>query len=202
MEASHRHLSHRAAKRYLEGLGSVEDRPERSGPEQPPPRPGHLHTKSEFFRRPLRSRRWRRWSSTSPTGWRSASRGRWTSCPGVAPTTGCPPTPPPLSTAASASWSSTWSRSAPTPHRPSATPPATGWRARGRWRIPGDPEVWTELPRPGPPGMGARLPREELRPPATRQGDQRPGRLLPVPHFALSGAVAYDRSSRSTREGP
>jgi hypothetical protein len=50
--ASRRHLVHRAAKRYLEGLGSVEDRPEGSGPE-PPPRPSHLYTKSEFFRRPL-----------------------------------------------------------------------------------------------------------------------------------------------------
>jgi FAD/FMN-containing dehydrogenase len=49
--ASRRHLPLRAAKRYLEGLGSVEDR-ERSGPE-PPPQPGHLYTKSEFFRRPL-----------------------------------------------------------------------------------------------------------------------------------------------------
>jgi hypothetical protein len=49
--ASRRRLPHRAAKRHLEGLGSVEDRPERSGPE--PPRPGHLFTKSEFFRRPL-----------------------------------------------------------------------------------------------------------------------------------------------------
>jgi FAD/FMN-containing dehydrogenase len=48
---SRRHLPHRAAKRYLEGLGSVEDR-ERSGPEQPP-QPSHLYTKSEFFRRPL-----------------------------------------------------------------------------------------------------------------------------------------------------
>jgi FAD/FMN-containing dehydrogenase len=48
--ASRRHLPHRAAKRYLEGLGSVEDRPERSGPEPPP---SHLYTKSEFFRRPL-----------------------------------------------------------------------------------------------------------------------------------------------------
>jgi FAD/FMN-containing dehydrogenase len=52
VEASRHHLPHRAAKRYLEGLGSVEDRPERSGPEQPP-QPGHLYTKSEFFRRPL-----------------------------------------------------------------------------------------------------------------------------------------------------
>jgi FAD/FMN-containing dehydrogenase len=51
VEASRRHLPHRAAKRYLEGLGSVEDR-ERSGPEGPAP-PGHLYTKSEFFRRPL-----------------------------------------------------------------------------------------------------------------------------------------------------
>jgi FAD/FMN-containing dehydrogenase len=51
VEASRRHLPHRAAKRYLEGLGSVEDR-ERLGPERPP-QPGHLYTKSEFFRRPL-----------------------------------------------------------------------------------------------------------------------------------------------------
>jgi FAD/FMN-containing dehydrogenase len=52
--ASSRHLPHRAAKRYLEGLGSVEDRRERSGPEQPL-QPSHLYTKSEFFRRPLPS---------------------------------------------------------------------------------------------------------------------------------------------------
>jgi FAD/FMN-containing dehydrogenase len=52
MEASRRHLPHRAAKRYLEGPGSVEGRPERSGPAQPP-QPSHLFTKSEFFRRPL-----------------------------------------------------------------------------------------------------------------------------------------------------
>jgi FAD/FMN-containing dehydrogenase len=51
VEASRRHLPHRAAKRYLEELGSVEDR-EGSGPERPAP-PGHLYTKSEFFRRPL-----------------------------------------------------------------------------------------------------------------------------------------------------
>jgi FAD/FMN-containing dehydrogenase len=51
VQASRRHLPHRAAKRYLEGLGSVEDR-ERSGPERPA-QPGHLHTKSEYFRRPL-----------------------------------------------------------------------------------------------------------------------------------------------------
>jgi FAD/FMN-containing dehydrogenase len=50
--ASHRHLPHREAKRHLEGLGSVEDRRERSDPEQPS-QPGHLYTKSEFFRRPL-----------------------------------------------------------------------------------------------------------------------------------------------------
>jgi hypothetical protein len=50
--ASRRHLPHGAAKRHLEGLGSVEDRRERSGPERPP-QPGHLYTKSEFFRRPL-----------------------------------------------------------------------------------------------------------------------------------------------------
>jgi FAD/FMN-containing dehydrogenase len=50
--ASRRLLPHRAAKRHLEGLGSVEDRRERSGPERPL-QPGHLYTKSEFFRRPL-----------------------------------------------------------------------------------------------------------------------------------------------------
>lgn len=52
LAVSRKHMPHRAAKRYLEGLGSVEDRGERSGPEQPP-QPGHLYTKSEFFRRPL-----------------------------------------------------------------------------------------------------------------------------------------------------
>jgi hypothetical protein len=50
--ASRRHMPLRAAKRYLEGLGAVEDRRERSGPEQLP-QAGHLYTKSEFFRRPL-----------------------------------------------------------------------------------------------------------------------------------------------------
>jgi FAD/FMN-containing dehydrogenase len=50
--ASRRHLPHRDAKRYLEGLGSVEDRREQSGPERPP-QPAHLYTKSEFFRRNL-----------------------------------------------------------------------------------------------------------------------------------------------------
>jgi FAD/FMN-containing dehydrogenase len=52
--ASRRHLPHRAAKQYLEGLGSVEDRREPSDPEQPP-HPAHLYTKSEFLRRPLPS---------------------------------------------------------------------------------------------------------------------------------------------------
>jgi FAD/FMN-containing dehydrogenase len=42
--SSRRYLPHREAKRYLEGLGSVEDRQEQ---------PGHLYTKSEFFRQPL-----------------------------------------------------------------------------------------------------------------------------------------------------
>ena len=51
MALSHRHLPHRAAKRYLEGLGSVENR-ELSDSERPP-QPGHLYTKSEFFRRLL-----------------------------------------------------------------------------------------------------------------------------------------------------
>jgi hypothetical protein len=50
--ASRRHLPHRAAKRHLEGLGSLEDRRERPGPERPM-QAGHLYTKSEFFRRPL-----------------------------------------------------------------------------------------------------------------------------------------------------
>ena len=52
--ASRHHLPHRAAKRYLEGLGSVEDRREPSDPEQPLHQ-AHLYTKSEFFRRSLPS---------------------------------------------------------------------------------------------------------------------------------------------------
>ncbi len=126
--ASRRRLPHRAAKRYLEGLGSVEGRRERSGPEQPS-QPGHLYSKSEFFRRPCRARRSRRWSSTSPKGWPPVGRRRWTSCRGAAPTIACPLTPPRSSTAASVSWSNTWSRSARMPRRLSAAPPATGWRA-------------------------------------------------------------------------
>ena len=51
VETAHSHLRHHAAKQYLEGLGSVEDR-EPLGPERPP-QPSHLYTKSEFFRRPL-----------------------------------------------------------------------------------------------------------------------------------------------------
>jgi FAD/FMN-containing dehydrogenase len=51
VEASRRQMAHRAAKRYLEGLGSVEDR-EQLGPERPP-QPGYIYTKSEFFRRGL-----------------------------------------------------------------------------------------------------------------------------------------------------
>jgi FAD/FMN-containing dehydrogenase len=50
--ASSRHLPHRAAKRHLEGLGSVGDRHEQSSPE-PSSQPRHLYAKSEFFRRPL-----------------------------------------------------------------------------------------------------------------------------------------------------
>jgi hypothetical protein len=51
---SRRHLPHRAAKKHLEGLGSVEDRREPSGRGQAP-EPAHLYTKSEFFRRSLPS---------------------------------------------------------------------------------------------------------------------------------------------------
>jgi hypothetical protein len=50
--ADRRQLPYRAAKRYLAGLGSVDEQRERAAPEQPPPQ-GHLFTKSEFFRQPL-----------------------------------------------------------------------------------------------------------------------------------------------------
>jgi FAD/FMN-containing dehydrogenase len=53
VETARSHLPHRAAKHYLEGLGSVEDR-ERLGSERPP-QPGHIYTRSEFFRGPLPS---------------------------------------------------------------------------------------------------------------------------------------------------
>jgi FAD/FMN-containing dehydrogenase len=50
--ASTRHLSYRAAKRYLDGIGPADDW--RDEPPPPPPPPvGRLFTKSEFFRRPL-----------------------------------------------------------------------------------------------------------------------------------------------------
>jgi hypothetical protein len=73
--ASRRHMPHRAAKRYLEGLGSVEDRREQSGPEQPP-RPDNLYTKSESSADPCQSRRSVPLSSTSPRGWPLGSRER------------------------------------------------------------------------------------------------------------------------------
>ena len=166
---------------YESGLGSVEDRRERSGPERPL-RPGHLYTKSEFFRRPLPGRDDRD-AGRAPhprVGPRPVAGGRLPAG-GGAPTTACPPTRPPSPTAANASWSSSWSRSAPTPHRPSAPPPATGWHARGRWYIHGDPGCIPELPRPRPAGLGARLLRNQLRPSAAGQGGVRPGRLLPLP---------------------
>jgi FAD/FMN-containing dehydrogenase len=52
--ASRRHLPYRAAKWYLDGLGSVDDQRERAAPDQPPQQ-GRLFTKSEFFRQPLPS---------------------------------------------------------------------------------------------------------------------------------------------------
>jgi FAD/FMN-containing dehydrogenase len=52
--ASRRHMPYRAAKRYLDGLGSVDDQRERASPDQPPQQ-DHLFTKSEFFRQPLPS---------------------------------------------------------------------------------------------------------------------------------------------------
>jgi len=52
--ASRRHMPYRAAKRYLDELGSVGDQRERAAPDQPPQQ-GHMFTKSEFFRQPLPS---------------------------------------------------------------------------------------------------------------------------------------------------
>jgi hypothetical protein len=140
--ASRRHLPHRAAKRHLEGLGSVEDRRERSGPERPL-QSGHLYTKSEFFRRPLPADTIATLVEHLIQGLAPGQSREVDFLPWGAPTTACPPTRQHSPIAANASWSSTWSRSAPTPHRPSAQPPATGWRARGRWYIHGDPGVCT-----------------------------------------------------------
>jgi FAD/FMN-containing dehydrogenase len=50
--ASHRHMSHREAKRYLDGLKPVEDRGEQAAPNQAPEQ-GPIFSKSEFFRRLL-----------------------------------------------------------------------------------------------------------------------------------------------------
>jgi FAD/FMN-containing dehydrogenase len=50
--AVRRQLPYRAAKRYLAGLDSLDDRRGRAAGDQPPP-PGQLFTKSEFFRQPL-----------------------------------------------------------------------------------------------------------------------------------------------------
>jgi hypothetical protein len=45
-------VSYREAKRYLDGVGPVDDWREEAPP-PPPPAAGHLFTKSEFFRRSL-----------------------------------------------------------------------------------------------------------------------------------------------------
>jgi FAD/FMN-containing dehydrogenase len=50
--ATRRQLPYRAAKRYLDELGSIDDQREPAAPDQPPQQ-GHLYTKSEFFRQPL-----------------------------------------------------------------------------------------------------------------------------------------------------
>ena len=50
--AVRRQLPYRAAKRYLDRLGSVDDQHQGAAPGQPQ---GHLFTKSEFFRQPLPS---------------------------------------------------------------------------------------------------------------------------------------------------
>jgi FAD/FMN-containing dehydrogenase len=52
--AARRHLPYRAAKRHLDGLGSVDDQREQASGDQPPPQ-CQLFTKSEFFRQPLPS---------------------------------------------------------------------------------------------------------------------------------------------------
>jgi hypothetical protein len=194
MEASRRHMAHRAAKRYLEGLGSVEDR-ERLGPERSP-QPGYLYSKSEFFRRPLPGRDDRD-AGRAPhprVGPRPVARGRLPAMGGrlqprarrrdrLRPPRRTLPGP------------------APGPGQP--RPRTGGARRRARLagalvdagasmgirgRVP-------ELPGCRLAGLGARLPREELRPPAARQGGLRPGRLLPLSPVA---SVAASRMAIST----
>jgi hypothetical protein len=113
-----------------------------------------------------------------------ASPASWTSCPGAAPTTACP-------------------------RRHRLCPPrcALPAQARGRGRPPsldrcntsrasvGDPLLGAgapvgikpgvpQLPRSPPGGLGARLLREQLRPPGADQSPLRPSRSLPLPPVA------------------
>ncbi len=56
-----------------------------------------------------------------------------------------------------------------------------------------------ELPRSRPGGLGARLPREQPRPPAARQAALRPGEFLPVP--AVGHLTAAPRAGGARRAG-
>jgi FAD binding domain len=185
--ASRRHLPHRAAKRHLEGLGSVEDRRERSGPEWPL-QPGHLYTKSEFFRRPLPA-------ETIATLVEHLIQEL---APGQSREVDFLP------------WGGAYNRvpadATAFAHRgerfllqhlvqvggdaaPAERAAARDWMARSwtlvhPWGSGGVPE----LPRPRPAGLGARLLRDQLRPSAAGQGGVRPGRLLPLPPVSSSAA--------------
>src|SRR5262249_9258679 len=80
---------------------------------------------------------------------------------------------------------------------------ARDWLARS-WGIvhpSGSRGVYPHFPGPGPPGLGSRLLRRELRSAAARQGTVRPGHLLPPPPVA-AGSRPGEVSRAADRLAP
>ena len=99
ISASHAHMSFPETRRFWAQLGAAEHGAA-DGPEPEVTEPRHLFAKSEFFRRPLPTDAIAALVATFSEGRaRRASRASSTSCPGVARTTACGPTPPPSSIA-------------------------------------------------------------------------------------------------------
>src|SRR5215211_2087735 len=92
-----------------------------------------------------------------------------------------PPRPQPSCTATSSSCSSTLSSLTLERQPPNGRPLGAGLGSRGGWCIRGGRGSVPELPRPGPRGLGARLPRGQLRPSGTHQSEVRSGRILQLP---------------------
>jgi FAD binding domain len=134
--ASHTRLPYRDLKRSLVGLGGADEDGE-------PERPGHVFSKSEFFRRPLPPEAITALLRNLPRGWGAGQSRALNFTPLGARTTGCPPTRPRTCTATSGSWSSTWPWSTPRPQRPREAPHGNGWRGRGLACTPGGPGACT-----------------------------------------------------------